>query len=493
MNNERRASGILLPIFSLPSRYGIGTFGREAYAFVDALKEARQKYWQVLPLGPTSYGDSPYSSFSTFAGNPYMIDLEQLMEEKLLTRTECNAADFGEDPGHIDYGKLYTARFPLLKKAYRRSKHRETAEFLRFMAENEDWLGDYCLFMALKTRFNGAAWQNWVRAIKSRKPEAVEKYQQELADEIDFHRFLQFYFTKQWTALKAYANQNGIQIIGDLPIYVAMDSADAWANPHLFRFSASLKPTEVAGVPPDYFSADGQLWGNPLYNWPVHKKTGYSWWLRRISYAMGLYDTLRIDHFRGFAEYWAVPFGSATARNGRWRKGPGMDLFRTLERSLGQKDIIAEDLGVQSEGSARLLEQSGFPGMCVLQFAFNQFEDSNYLPHNYRKNCVVYTGTHDNTTTLGWYDTLSHNDRLFVDQYCRSSAARPADGIIATAFQSVARLVIIPIQDYLNLDAGARINTPSTLGNWTWRLQKGQFGKAVQQRIAGLTRTYFRG
>ncbi|MDD4494516.1 MAG: 4-alpha-glucanotransferase [Eubacteriales bacterium] len=493
MENTRRASGILLPIFSLPSNYGVGTFGKEAYAFVDMLKNAEQQYWQILPLCPTSFGDSPYQSFSTFAGNSYFIDLEMLISEGLLSKEECDAVDFGENRCLIDYEKLYFGRYPLLKKAFAKSNHRKTQDFVKFKRQNASWLQDYCLYMAVKSRFNNASWQEWDDDIKSHQPDAIKRYTGELAEEIEFHRFLQYYFTKQWSALKEYANTNGIKIIGDLPIYVAMDSTDVWSNPSMFLLDERLNPEKVAGVPPDCFSNEGQLWGNPLYNWKSHEQDKYRWWIKRIEYATRLYDTLRIDHFRGFDAYWSVPYGEKNAVNGEWCKGPGLDLFRRIKKRLGNVNIIAEDLGVQTDSLRTLLSKTGFPGMKVMQFGFSNGGDSEHLPHNYRQKSVAYTGTHDNTTMQHWYNELNPNDKEFLNRYCRAVSENPVYDIIATVFQSVAELVVIPLQDYLELGEEARINTPSTLGdNWKWRMEKGQFTEPLQTRIAQITKTYSR-
>ena len=375
-----RASGILMPVFSLPSRYGIGSFSKSAYQFVDMLKKAGQKYWQILPLCPTSYGDSPYQSFSTYAGNPYFIDLDQLIEEKLLTRKECQACGFGDDPQDIDYGKLYENRFKLLRKAYERANVGEDQEFEAYRRENAWWLDDYALFMAVKDQFDGVAWNEWAEDIRLRWSNAMDYYRRELYYEIEFYSYLQFVFMKQWKKLKNYANINGIEIIGDIPIYVAFDSADAWANPELFQFDAENLPTAVAGCPPDGFSADGQLWGNPLYRWDYHRETGFDWWIRRIAYCSELYDVVRIDHFRGFDEYYSIPYGDTTARNGHWEKGPGIALFEAAKNRLGELNIIAEDLGYITDSVKKLVADSGFPGMKVLEFAFDSREKSDYLP-----------------------------------------------------------------------------------------------------------------
>ena len=408
-----RKSGILLPVSSLPSAYGIGCFSREAYEFIDKLKAAGQSYWQILPLGPTSYGDSPYQSFSSFAGNPYFISPDDLVEEGYLTREDCISCDFGDNEEYVDYEKLYNNRFLLLRKAYENSHIQDKEEFQVFIQENKDWLDNYALYMAVKTHFDNTCWVEWDEDIKLRKPEAVKKYQKEFADEIGFYQFQQYLFAKQWKALKAYANQNGIKIIGDIPIYVAFDSSDAWANPELFQFDENCNPIAVAGCPPDGFSATGQLWGNPLYRWEYHKETGYAWWLNRLRATFEKYDVLRIDHFRGFDEYYAIPYGEPTAENGKWEPGPGYDLFKTMKEVLGKKEIIAEDLGFLTPSVLKLVKKTGYPGMKVLQFAFDSREESDYLPHNYTKNCVVYTGTHDNDTTEGWFTALSAGDRRF--------------------------------------------------------------------------------
>ena len=487
-----RASGILMPVFSLPSRYGIGSFSKSAYQFVDMLKKAGQKYWQILPLCPTSYGDSPYQSFSTYAGNPYFIDLDQLIEEKLLTRKECQACDFGDDPQDIDYGKLYESRFKLLRKAYERANVGEDQEFEAYRRENAWWLDDYALFMAVKDRFDGVAWNEWAEDIRLRRSNAMDYYRRELYYEIEFYSYLQFVFMKQWKKLKNYANINGIEIIGDIPIYVAFDSADAWANPELFQFDAENLPTAVAGCPPDGFSADGQLWGNPLYRWDYHRETGFDWWIRRIAYCSELYDVVRIDHFRGFDEYYSIPYGDTTARNGHWEKGPGIALFEAAKNRLGELNIIAEDLGYITDSVKKLVADSGFPGMKVLEFAFDSREKSDYLPYTYEKNSVVYTGTHDNETIAGWYAGLDKSDLKMCTDYMNIDRIPGKEyhwDFIRLAMLSVSDLCVIPIQDYLGLDNRARINHPSTLGtNWRWRLAKGQLSASLLKEIREMTR-----
>ena len=489
-----RTSGILFPVFSLPSKYGIGCFSKEAYQFIDFLKDAGQSDWQILPLGPTGYGDSPYQSFSTFAGNPYFIDLETLAEEGLLTKEECDSFDFGSATETIDYEKLYRSRFQILRMAYRRFRPDEN--YREFLERNQWWLTDYCLYMALKDRNGGASWTEWEAPLRNRERDAIAKAKKELENETRFYAFQQFLFDRQWSLLHAYANKNGIRIVGDLPIYVALDSADAWAAPELFQFNRNRIPVRVAGCPPDSFSDSGQLWGNPLYNWEYHKSTGYRWWIRRIRYTLQLYDIVRIDHFRGFDAYYAIPYGEETARHGRWMPGPGMDFFHTLEKHLGKLPIIAEDLSFLTESVRRMLRETGFPGMKVLQFAFDDRESADYLPYTYSSNCVVYTGTHDNDTTRGWYHSAKKSCRDYAKEYLRNSFPDESTlswDFIAMAMGSVADLCIVPLQDYLCMDSRARINTPSTLGgNWTWRLKKGEIPRELAGKISDMTKLYGR-
>jgi len=500
-NTEKtRLCGVLLPIFSLPSGYGIGTFSKEAYEFVDYLKKAGQSYWQILPLGPTSYGDSPYQSFSTFAGNPYFIDIDTLIEEGLLTDKDAAKYDFGAAEESIDYEKLYKGRFELLKIAYKGlDKAKDAAnlkkEFEEFKNDKDnDWLFDYSLFMALKNAHGGRAWNTWEDGLRLRNKEALNKAAETYKEEIDFYSFLQFLFSKQWTKLKAYANENGIEIIGDIPIYVAFDSADTWANPELFQLDKDNVPIDVAGCPPDAFSATGQLWGNPLYDWEYHKRTGYKWWMKRIAQCYKLYDVVRIDHFRGFDEYYAIPFGNPTAEIGEWRKGPGIELFEVMKKELGQKKVIAEDLGFLTKSVINLVKKTGFPGMKILEFAFDSREESDYLPYNYTKNCIVYTGTHDNETAKGWFKALPRNDKKFAKEYLGITYAKDAVwAMIRSAFASVSDTAIIPMQDYLELDAYARINTPSTLGgNWVWRMKKDALTDSLCEKMHDYARIYGR-
>ena len=491
-----RRNGMLLPIASLPSPYGIGGFSKEAYEFIDLLEETGQKLWQILPLGPTSYGDSPYQSFSTFAGNPYFIDLDTLVEKGWLTKEACEASDYGDNESYIDYGRIYNSRFVLLKQAFLNSDVLSDEKFAEFCKANQHWLPDYALYMALKNQNDGKSWIEWEEEIRLRKPEAVEYYKKELKEECNFYEFLQYEFHEQWTKVKEYAHEKGIQIVGDVPIYVAFDSADTWANPELFQLDEKNLPLGVAGCPPDAFSATGQLWGNPLYNWAYHKKTGYDWWLKRIAYCFDLYDIVRIDHFRGFDEYYSIPYGDKTAVNGHWEKGPGMNLFDTVKEKLGELDIIAEDLGFLTESVFQLLKDSGYPGMKVLQFAFDPSEDSDYLTYKYQRNCVVYTGTHDNDTTAGWFEKLSDEDREVALRYMNSFYTPKEEqhwDLIALAMRSTADTCIIPVQDFLGLGSEARINMPSTLGdNWKWRMTKGAFSEELKEKIRRMTKLYGR-
>jgi len=493
---EMRGSGILLPIFSLPSKYGIGCFSKEAYLFVDQLKRSGQSYWQILPLGPTGYGDSPYQSFSTFAGNPYFIDLDDLVEKGLLDAAECEACDFGDDNRSIDYEKIYRARFKILKIAYQRSKIEEVESFKVFESRNQFWLKDYALYMSVKHHFGEVSWNEWDENIKLRRAQAVERYEKELKDEVEFYKFIQYIFERQWKKLKKYANDNGIQMIGDIPIYVAFDSADSWSHPELFQFDQFKNPIAVAGCPPDGLSATGQLWGNPLYDWEYHKKTSYAWWKQRISYCFQLYDIARIDHFRGLDEYYAIPFGAVSAEHGHWEKGPGIDLFRCLSNQMGEMNIIAEDLGYVTDSVRKLVKDTGYPGMKVLEFAFDSREKSDYLPHNYDSNCVIYTGTHDNDTIQGWYQSITPEDKQLSIEYMGNEKTDFKEihwDFIRLALSSVAFLAIIPIQDYLGLGAEARINVPSTVGNnWKWRLLDGEITESLLNKIQRLTTLYGR-
>ena len=493
-----RASGVLLPVSSLSSKYGIGCFSKEAYRFIDFLKKYGQSYWQILPLGQTSYGDSPYQSFSTFAGNPYFISLEKLVQKGLLKKKECDACDFGKDPAYVDYGKMYKARYKLLKDAFEHFDQTEQ-EFVNFKKDQASWLPDYALFMALKDLFNGKSWIEWPDDIRIRETKALEEYQEKLSKEIDFYMYIQYEFFSQWKELKAYANEQGIQIIGDIPIYVALDSSDAWASPELFQFDQDRKPTAVAGCPPDGFSATGQLWGNPLYDWEYHEKTNYTWWVQRVAACYQMYDVIRIDHFRGFDEYYAIPAGDKTAEHGEWKKGPGLGLFEALKKELGDLNIIVEDLGYITDTVREMVRACGFPNMKVLEFAFDARDSSgpsDYLPYNYDKNCVVYTGTHDNETLRGWLESVPSAAYGQVERYLGRKIKDKDEmtrEIIRLAQASTANLCIIPIQDYLVLDNKARMNQPSTIGiNWKWRLLPDQLNSEAGLWMKHLTKTYGR-
>lgn len=495
-----RKSGILLPVSSLAGSYGIGALSKAAYEWIDYLKEAGQSYWQILPLGPTSYGDSPYQSFSTFAGNPYFIDLNALGEEGLLTEKELNEEKkrFKEDGNRIDYEKVYRTRFQVLLKAYERWKDRRTEEemaaFEKFRKESSYWLRDYALYMAIKNSFGGKCFSEWETVIRLHEAAAISVCLERYADEVEFYEFQQFVFEKQWKKLKAYANKNGIEIIGDIPIYVAFDSADTWTHPELFQIDDHGNPVAVAGCPPDAFSETGQLWGNPLFDWEYHKKTGFEWWLKRLAHCYQLYDVVRIDHFRGFDEYYSIPYGDKDAVNGTWKPGPGYDLFQTVREKLGEKKIIAEDLGFLTDTVIELVKKTGFPGMKILQFAFDESEKSDYLPYHYTANSVVYTGTHDNDTTVGWFASLNRHDKGFLKKYLHIKNGKAIHlDLIRAALESVSDTAVIPMQDYLGLGSEARINMPSTLGdNWKWRMKKSQLSGELAKQICELSRLYGR-
>ena len=511
-----RESGILMPVSSLPGPYGIGCFGAEALKFVDFLAAAGQHIWQLLPLSPTGYGDSPYQSCSAFAGNPYFIDLDALKADGLLTAAQLKAEPWGTDPLSVDYGTLYTSRYKVLRAAYAawREKyagrfgcaHYYPDDYYAFTLTNESWLNDYALYMALKTANGMKSWAEWPREYRLRDAGALAEFAAGQEEEIGFWKFLQYEFAVQWKKVKDYANEKGIKILGDIPIYVSADSVDAWVGGELFELDAQGGFARVAGCPPDYFSADGQLWGNPLYNWPYHKQTGYAWWVRRVRHALGIYDLLRIDHFRGFDTYWAIPADSPTARTGKWENGPGMDLFRALEAALGKLPIIAEDLGDLVPSVRKLLADSTFPGMKVLQFAFGG-GDNEYLPHNHVKNSVVYPGTHDNTTLTDWWvNAAPAQEKANAAAYLhlppckptakevaavRTDAARTA--LLRAALGSVADRAIIPMADWLGLGAEAHLNTPGKLGgNWAWRAAEGFDTALLAGRIEAECAVYCR-
>ena len=511
-----RESGILMPVSSLPGPYGIGCFGKAALEFVDFLAEAGQTIWQILPLSPTGYGDSPYQSCSAFAGNPYFIDLDALKAEGLLTAAQLKAEEWGENPLEVDYGTLYTSRYKVLRAAYQAWREQCAGQhgcafyypddYYAFTLANEAWLEDYALYMALKTEHQMKSWTDWPREYRTRDAGALARFRAAHEEEIGFWKFLQYKFGTQWKAVKDYANAKGVKILGDIPIYVSADSVDAWVGGPLFELDGEGRFARVAGCPPDYFSADGQLWGNPLYNWPYHKQTGYAWWVQRVRHALGIYDLLRIDHFRGFDTYWAIPAGSATAKNGKWEIGPRMDLFNALEAALGKLPIIAEDLGDLVPSVRELLADSTFPGMKVLQFAFGG-GDNEYLPHNHVKNCVVYPGTHDNTTLTDWWvNSATEKEKATAAAYlhltpCKPTAkevaaVKPDDARIAlirAALGSVADRVIIPMYDWLGLGAQAHLNTPGKLGgNWTWRAADGFAKTTLAKRVLEECEVYCR-
>ena len=491
----RRSCGVLLPISALPSPYGIGTLGKAASDFVDFLTEAGQSWWQLLPVGPTSYGDSPYQSFSTYAGNPYFVDLDLLVRDGLLKKEEIEARDWGRDPSRVDYAAIYRSRFQLLQIAADRGWERDADKVKAFSEKNAGWLPDYALFMALKRHFDMRAWTQWEdEDIRLRRPAAVERYQRELSEDIRLFTYIQYLFFRQWEALRTYAHKKGIGMIGDLPIYVAMDSADVWAEPDSFQLDERNIPKEVAGVPPDYFSEDGQLWGNPLYNWDAMKADGYGWWIRRVDGASRLYDILRIDHFRGLESYWAVPYGEPTAKNGRWIKGPGMDLVGVLKGWFSSLQFIAEDLGYLTPEVRQFLQDSGFPGMKVLEFAFDSREPSDYLPHTYTPNCVCYVGTHDNAPVMAWKDEADPDDVALAVRYLGLNQEEGFHwGMIRGGQSSVADLFIAQMQDYLGLGADSRMNTPGLLGgNWQWRLMPEQLDAMLAKRMAEIAWIYGR-
>ena len=486
-----RASGILMPVFSLPGPFGIGTLGKEAFAFVDFLADAKQTYWQILPIGPTGYGDSPYQSFSAFAGNPYFIDYRLLAADGLLTADEVPAA---RPVGPIDYGALYNERPVILKKAADRLLAAPSPSYEAFCEAQSFWLEDYALFMAVKAEQGQAGLADWPDDLRCRKPEAIAAAKQRLAGAVDYYKAVQFFFYTQWNALKAYANRKGVLLVGDIPIYVSADSVDAWVGGKLFELDADGRFARVAGCPPDYFAADGQLWGNPLYDWDYHRRTGYAWWILRIRHALSIYDILRIDHFRGFDTYWAIPAGETTARNGRWEQGPRMELFRALHNALGSLPIVAEDLGEMFDSVRELLAESGFPGMKVLQFAFTG-EDSVDLPHNYPRNCVAYPGTHDNNTLTGWFaeELTAAQRKQVVDYFALTKQEGTARGMLRGVLASTAALAIIPMADWLEEPAASRMNTPGMAqGNWQWRADAKKLTPALAAEIRVLTERYFR-
>ena len=498
----KRNTGILLSVTSLPSKYGIGCFDKAAYDFVDWLEKAGQKYWQILPLGSTSHSgafDSPYQAYSAFAGNPYFISLDALVEEGVLTAQECEAANFGTNPGRVDYEALHQNRLPLLHLAYERSNISGNAEYQAFCADNFWWLDDYTLFMAVREFFGGAGWTQWPEDIRMHYGPALDYYREKLYFEVEFQKYLQFKFYQHWSALKKYANDKHIEIVGDMPIYVSPDGSDVWAQPEMFQLDEKNHPTAIAGCPPDSFSADGQVWGNPLYDWDYHKRTNYHWWVTRMWYSYKLYDLVRIDHFRGFDEYFSIPADKPHAKYGHWEKGPGMDLFNTIRRELGERGVIAEDLGLLTDGVRQLVKDSGFPNMKVIQFAFDVADvggSNDYLPHNYNNNCVVYTGTHDNEAIAGWFTGLDKAAREHIRTYLRDFDTANKwmyKKFIDLAMMSAADTCIIPVQDWLGLDNSSRMNTPGTVDlNWSWRLLPGQITEELCEEVRNVSKRYGR-
>ena len=484
-----RKAGILMHISSLASDYGIGTIGEQAFEFVDFLKKTGQGYWQILPLNPTDFNNSPYQSPSVFAGNSLLIDIGGLKKDGLLTDSDTDGIFWGDNPEKVDFDIVKAKKTELLRLAF--SRFQKSYEYMAFETQNASWLNDYSLFMALKEHFGGEPWYEWEGKIKSHNKKEISEYTQKLWESVEYYRFEQFLFYSQWGKLKQYANDNGIEIIGDIPIYVALDSADVWANENLFLLDEEFMPKAVAGCPPDLFSKDGQKWGNPLYDWKMHKKTGYLWWINRIKETQKLYDIVRLDHFRGFEAYYEIPYDADTAREGHWEKGPGIAFFDAVKKQIPDVKIIAEDLGHLTQEVYDLLDDCGFPGMKVLQFAFDPYHDNPYLPYNYPKNCVAYTGTHDNDTLVNWY--RNENNKPFIRDYLNVADDEwvPA-AMLRTVLASRADTVIIPIQDYLGY--GARMNTPGTAGadNWSYRIRRDALSDSLAYHIEHLTKLYKR-
>jgi len=490
---ENRAAGILLPLSSLPSEYGIGSMGKQAYNWLDFLSNAGQRYWQVLPLGPTSYGDSPYQSLSAFAGNSYFIDFELLQEQQLLKPQEYQKEFWGKSKNSVDYGILFQNRKNVLKKAFQRFDDKNALQ--KFRELNAHWLDDYALYMSIKSHNKHRPWTMWDETVRLREPKALMSYKNLLKQDVDYYIFEQYIFFQQWNRLRNYAAEKNIEIIGDIPIYVSLDSSDVWAKRELFQLDNQGLPTSVAGVPPDYFCADGQLWGNPLYKWDVLKEDGYKWWIERMKSSFELYDVVRIDHFRGLESYYSVPYGHDTAKNGTWKPGPGMDFVNAIKKEFANARIIAEDLGFLTDEVHQLLQKSGFPGMKILQFAFDSREESDYTPYRYRKNSVVYTGTHDNDTVKGWTKSAPNSFVELAMDYMNCRHKRDMTmSFIRTAFQTASNLAVVPMQDWLNLDSRARINIPATMGgnNWRWRMTDTQINAQLIKNIKHITKLYGR-
>ncbi|HEV3447783.1 MAG TPA: 4-alpha-glucanotransferase [Gemmataceae bacterium] len=490
-----RSAGVLLHPTSLPGPYGIGDLGPAGYAWVDSLVRARQSWWQVLPLGPTGYGDSPYQSFCTFAGNPYLVSPDLLVQDGLLKRSDLEGVSFSYE--HVDYGPVIQFKIHLLEHAWDGFQSGAApglkGEFDTFAGQEAAWLEDYALFMALKDAHGGASWLQWEPELVVRQPAALAQARQKLAGAVNLQKFRQFLFFRQWRTLKRYANEKKLKLIGDIPIFVSSDSVDVWANPALFFLDERRRPTVMAGVPPDYFSATGQLWGNPLYHWDALRQTGYDWWVKRVQATLKLVDLIRLDHFRGFEAYWEVPGGRSTAQDGRWVKGPGMDLFQTLRSKLGGLPFIAEDLGLITDEVEALRIQTGLMGMRVLQFAFGGATEDRFLPHNFERHTVVYTGTHDNETTVGWYRSIQEHERRFLHRYLGRDGHDVAWDLMRLAWSSVADYALAPLQDVLSLGTEARMNFPGRpSGNWAWRYKAEMLTPALLDRLADMTDVYWR-
>ena len=491
----QRSCGVLLPVFSLPSPHGIGTLGKEAHSFIDFLKKAGQTYWQMLPLVPTGCGDSPYSGFSTYAGNPYMIDLDLLVEEGLLARDEVEAVSWGSDPAHIDYETFHKCHHAVLETAFSRITDVHRDEIVKFCAKEGAWVGSYALYMALKKHFGEMSWTEWPdEEIRMHRGGAVGKYREMLRETVAYYEFEQYIFYKQWDAVRAHAKEAGIKLIGDVPIYVSLDSVDVWAEPHFFQLDEKNVPKQVAGVPPDYFSEEGQLWGNPLYDWSVMQSDGYGWWIRRIEHAAKMFDVIRIDHFRALSSYWAVPYGAATAKEGHWEKGPGEAFVNVITSWFYNTQFIAEDLGILTQDVYDLMNATKLPGMKILEFAFDPEYPSAYLPHYLERNCVCYTGTHDNATLDEWVEDGDPKETAHAREYFSvTEDGDLSEAVLRGGLATVADVFIAQMQDYLGLGGEARINVPGVaLGNWTWRLSDGMLTDGLAEKMCRMAKLYGR-
>ena len=491
---DSRSSGIVMHISSLPGKYGIGDFGQEAYDFVDYLVKAKQKNWQILPLGITSFGDSPYQSFSAFAGNPYFIDLDEMLEKQFISQKDLIKYKLDIDENKVHYDNLYLNKMKLLRIAYDKSKIVLHEKLKEFYDSNFDWLRNFGLFMAIKYKHDNKSWHEWDKNYREIDSEVVLDFEKTNQDEIFFWVFTQYFFYKHWNKLKKYCNEMGVKIIGDLPIYVSEDSSDLWSNPEYFNVDKNFMPLTVSGCPPDGFADDGQLWGNPIYNWKAMEDDGYKWWIKRIAHSFEIFDTVRIDHFRGFESYWEVDYGDKTARGGKWIKGPGINLFNKIKDKLGDLDIIVEDLGFNTPEVTKMVEDSGYPNMKVLHYAFNPYAESEHAPHGFDKNCIVYTSTHDTQTLMGWFDTLPKDIFEYAAKYFKLCHTEGLNwGVIRGAWGSSANLAMTTMQDLIGLDDCGRMNTPGVMeNNWTWRVKKEQMTDEIANRLANITKMYWR-